>query len=158
CQRAAAAAEAIAYDEADAESVKLSREPIIEGERFCAVQRISEYVQAQSQYTCSGTHHTQSATAGDYLRYRWYEDNYITKHVVEYRMKVHVFGNSPSPAVAIYCMRQAAKKGEKEHGMDVRQYVERQFYVDDGLPSVATPEEAIDLLKRTQEMLAESIL
>ena len=94
----------------------------------------------------------------DYLRYLWYEDNDITKQVVEYRMKVHVFGNSPSPAVAIYCMRQAAKKGEKEHGMDARQYVERQFYVDDGLTSVATPEEAIDLLKRTQEMLAESNL
>lgn len=33
-----------------------------------------------------------------------------------------------------------------------------EFYVDDGLTSVATPEEAIDLLSRTREMLAESNL
>ncbi|XP_063758693.1 uncharacterized protein LOC134877201 [Eleginops maclovinus] len=94
----------------------------------------------------------------DYLRYLWYEDNDIDKNVTEYRMKVHVFGNSPSPAVAIYCMRRAAQKGEQEHGSDARQFVERQFYVDDGLMSVATPEEAIDLLTRTREMLAESNL
>ncbi|XP_035808144.2 uncharacterized protein LOC118470918 [Amphiprion ocellaris] len=94
----------------------------------------------------------------DFLRYLWYEDNDISKAVVEYRMKVHVFGNSPSPAVAIYCMRRAAQQGEKEHGSDARQFVERQFYVDDGLMSVATPEEAIDLLTRTRQMLAESNL
>lgn len=94
----------------------------------------------------------------DYLRYLWYEDNDISKNVTEYRMKVHVFGNSPSPSVAIYCMRRAAQKGEQEHGSDARQFVERQFYLDDGLTSVATPEEAIDLLSRTREMLAESNL
>ncbi|XP_013856435.1 uncharacterized protein LOC106512341 [Austrofundulus limnaeus] len=94
----------------------------------------------------------------DYLRYLWYEDNDITKNVVEFRMKVHVFGNSPSPAVAIYCMRRAAQQGEQEHGSDARQFVERQFYVDDGLTSVATPEEAVDLLLRTKNMLAESNL
>lgn len=94
----------------------------------------------------------------DYLRYLWYEHNDVNKNVVEYRMKVHVFGNSPSPAVAMYCMRRAALKGEPEHGSDARNFVERQFYVDDGLTSVATPEEAIDPLTRTQEMLAESNL
>lgn len=26
----------------------------------------------------------------DYLRYLWYEDNDISKNVVEYRMKVHL--------------------------------------------------------------------
>ncbi|TKS65719.1 hypothetical protein D9C73_028275 [Collichthys lucidus] len=41
----------------------------------------------------------------DYLRYLWYEDNDLSKPVVEYRMKVHVFGNTPSPAIAIYCMK-----------------------------------------------------
>ncbi|KAJ8356530.1 hypothetical protein SKAU_G00193240 [Synaphobranchus kaupii] len=42
----------------------------------------------------------------DYLRYFWYEDNDVNKNMVEYQMKVHVFGNSPSPAVAIYCMSE----------------------------------------------------
>ncbi|KAM4544606.1 uncharacterized protein PAE49_017493 [Odontesthes bonariensis] len=94
----------------------------------------------------------------DYLRYVWYEDNDLSKPVVDYRMKVHVFGNTPSPAIAIYCMRRAAERGEAEYGSDARQFVERQFYVDDGLTSVATPEQAIDLITRTKEMLAESNL
>lgn len=55
-------------------------------------------------------------------------------------------------------MRRAAEKGEEEHGSDARQFVERQFYVDDGLTSVTTSEEAVDLLTRTREMLAESNL
>lgn len=54
----------------------------------------------------------------DYLRFPWYRDNDLNKDIVEYRMKVHVFGNSPSPAVAIYCLRRAAEKGAPQHGPD----------------------------------------
>lgn len=77
---------------------------------------------------------------------------------MEYRMKVHVFGNSPSSAVAIHCLRHAAEEGEREFGKDARQFVERDFYVDDGLKSLPTPAAAIDLLKRTQNMLSCSNL
>lgn len=92
----------------------------------------------------------------DYLRFLWYENNDFNKNVTEYRMKVHVFGNSPSPAVAIYNLRRAAQEGEEEHGTDAKQFVMRNFYVDDGLASFSSNEEAIDILKRTREMLAES--
>ncbi len=94
----------------------------------------------------------------DYLRFLWYRDNDLNKDIVEYRMKVHVFGNSPSPAVAIYCLRRAAEKGAPQHGPDTRHFVERGFYVDDALISLPTEEEAIDLLKRTQASLSESNL
>lgn len=57
----------------------------------------------------------------DFLRFLWYEDNDLDKNICEYRMKVHVFGNSPSPAVAIYCMWRAADEGEEEHGHDAKQ-------------------------------------
>lgn len=53
-------------------------------------------------------------------------------------MKVHVFGNSPSPAVAIYGLRRAAKEGELVHGTDTYNFVRRDFYVDDGLRSFPT--------------------
>lgn len=55
-------------------------------------------------------------------------------------------------------MRQAASVGEREHGLDAKQFLVRHFYVDDGLASAPTHEEAIDILKRTQKMLAESNL
>ena len=53
-------------------------------------------------------------------------------------MTVHVFGNSPSPAVAIYSFRRAAQEGQKEHGKDAEQFIMRNFYVDDGLTSFPT--------------------
>ena len=94
----------------------------------------------------------------DYLRFLWHKDADLSKEIQEYRMQVHVFGNSPSPAVAIYGLRRAAQEGEQRYGADTRQFVERHFYVDDGLVSVPTESAAIDLLKRTCASLAESNL
>ena len=94
----------------------------------------------------------------DYLRFLWYKDNDLYKEIQEYRMRVHVFGNSPSPAVATYCLRRAAQKGEAMYGGDTVQFVQRHFYVDGGLISVPTESAAIDLLKRTCASLAESNL
>eukprot|EP00079_Xenopus_tropicalis_P036616 XP_017950387.1 PREDICTED: uncharacterized protein LOC101733460 [Xenopus tropicalis] len=94
----------------------------------------------------------------NFLRFLWHHDNNINSEVIEYRMKVHVFGNSPSPAVATYGLRRTACEGENEYGADAQHFVERDFYVDDGLKSLPTDEEAIDLLKRTQSMLSEANL
>lgn len=90
------------------------------------------------------------------MRYLKFEDNNPNKKITEYRMKVHVFGNSPSPAVAIYGLRRAALHGEKEHGSEAKQFIMRNFCVDDGLTSLPTNEKAIAILKSSKEMLAES--
>ena len=71
---------------------------------------------------------------------------------VEYRMRVHVFGNSPSPAVAMYGLRKDALEGERDHGGEARHSVKRNFYVDDSLISLPTEKEAITLLHHAQEM------
>ncbi len=92
----------------------------------------------------------------NYLRFLWFWYNDINKEITEFRKKVHVFGNSPSLAVAIYGLRRAAELGEDEHGSDVKQFVLRNFYVDDGLTSISSEGEAIDLLKRARDMMAES--
>ncbi|XP_021332949.1 uncharacterized protein [Danio rerio] len=94
----------------------------------------------------------------NFLRFLWYANSDLNSEVREYRMRVHVFGNSPSPAVAIYGLRRAALTGEQDYGFEARHFVERNFYVDDGLTSFPTEEEAIKLLKDTQEMLAQSNL
>ncbi|KAM9320270.1 uncharacterized protein PAF06_004771 [Gastrophryne carolinensis] len=94
----------------------------------------------------------------NFLRFVWHRNNNMDDEIMEYRMKVHVFGNSPSPAVATYGLRRTALSGEKEYGTDARHFIERDFYVDDGLKSLPTEEEAIDLLQRTQGMLSEANL
>ncbi|XP_031747764.1 uncharacterized protein LOC116406890 [Xenopus tropicalis] len=94
----------------------------------------------------------------NYLRFFWHKDNDPAQDIIEWRMKVHIFGNRPSPAVAIYGLKQAACQEEKEFGADAKRFVKKDFYVDDGLKSVPTAAEAIDLLNRTRKMLACSNL
>ncbi|XP_062614568.1 uncharacterized protein LOC134276324 [Saccostrea cucullata] len=86
----------------------------------------------------------------NFLRFFWYKDNDINNQLIEFRMRVHVFGNSPSPAVAVYCLRKAACANEDTFGPDVTDFVCLNFYVDDGLISLPTADKAIDLLERTQ--------
>ncbi|KAI3370836.1 hypothetical protein L3Q82_007362 [Scortum barcoo] len=73
-------------------------------------------------------------------------------------MRVHLFGNSPSSAVAVYGLRRAAKEAEADYGSDARRFVDREFYVDDALKFFSTEEEAISVLGRAQKMLAASNL
>ncbi|XP_063409069.1 uncharacterized protein LOC134692542 [Mytilus trossulus] len=69
-------------------------------------------------------------------------------------MRVHVFGNSPSPSVANYCLRKAVCNHEGEEQCDnVCKYVKEHFYVDDGLLSSDSEKDIASLIKRTQERL-----
>ena len=92
----------------------------------------------------------------DYLRFIWFKENDLAKELVDFRMNVHVFGNKPSPSVAIGLLSKAADEGMQHYGKDVANFVKRNFYVDDGLVSTTSPEEAIKLLKATKLMLSDS--
>ena len=94
----------------------------------------------------------------DFLRFLWYEGNNPDGEIVEYRMNVHLFGNTSSPAVATFCLRKTAREAETQFGSDAREFIEKDFYVDNGFKSLPGPEESIDLLKRTQSMLATANL
>ena len=95
---------------------------------------------------------------GDLLRFLWFKDNDPNGEITEYRMKVHIFGNTSSPAVANHGLRKTAEVGEAEFGSDAKAFVHNNFYVDDGLHSAPDPGSAIDLLRRTQAMLATANL
>ena len=94
----------------------------------------------------------------NFLRFLWFEDNTPGKPITEYRMNVHLFGNGPSPAVATFGLRRTAADGEEKFGTEAAQFVHRNFYVDDGLASLPTGEQAITLIKTTQAMLATANL
>lgn len=83
----------------------------------------------------------------DYLRFLWYHRNDPNGELVDYRMRVHVFGNSPSPAVASYGLKKIAYLSKQTFGEDVANFLQRDFYVDDGLTSLPSEAQAIDLLK-----------
>lgn len=88
----------------------------------------------------------------DYIRFLWHEDNDLSKPLIDYHMNIHVFGNSPSPAVATYGLRRAVENAES----DVKDFIYKNFFVDDGLVSRRTPEEAVDLHVRIQRVLHDT--
>ncbi|XP_053391269.1 uncharacterized protein LOC128554075 [Mercenaria mercenaria] len=67
-------------------------------------------------------------------------------------MAVHVFGNSPSPAIATYALRKSVEDADE----DVKSFVSNEFYVDDAFTSLPNVHEAVDLVKKTQKVLARS--
>lgn len=71
-------------------------------------------------------------------------------------MTKHVFGNKPSPAVVNYGLKTIAEMNESEFGADVKEFISKDFYVDDGLISKATEQEAIHLVKRTQKTFKDN--
>ena len=88
-------------------------------------------------------------THRDFLRFFWYESNDPSRPLTEYRMAVHVFGNTPSLSVATYGLRKTVENAEPEK----KRFVENDFYVDDGFTSCVTSEEAIRLIGMTQQAL-----
>ncbi|XP_052680227.1 uncharacterized protein LOC128160994 [Crassostrea angulata] len=73
----------------------------------------------------------------NFLRFLWFKDNNIDNELVEFRMCVHVFGNSPSPAVATFRLRKSACDHQSpEFCNEVCELVNKQFYVDDALVSL----------------------
>ncbi|XP_052761860.1 uncharacterized protein LOC128204486 [Mya arenaria] len=94
-------------------------------------------------------------THRNYLRFIWFKDNDPDQELVEYRMCSHVFGNSPSPAIAAYGLKKTAIEMEPVYGTDVREFVERDFYVGDALSSFPDATTAVDLVTRTQRALQE---
>ena len=93
----------------------------------------------------------------DFLCFLWFKNNDLSKPITEFRMTVHLFRNGPSPVVATYGLRRTVDDGE-EHDPEVKEFVQRNFYVDDGLVSKPTAEEVVTLIKNTQATLATANL
>lgn len=87
----------------------------------------------------------------NYLRFLWHQENDFEKPLDEFRMRVHVFGNSPSPTVATYGLHRSVIDADS----DVQDFVFHNFYVDDGLVSCESEDQAVSLMKRTQRALMD---
>ena len=88
----------------------------------------------------------------NFLRFLWWENGDCDTAPYEYRMNVHLFGAGSSPGRANFGLKQIATDYGNEFGADATQFVHHNFYVDDGLKSISTEDEAIDLISRTQDL------
>ena len=82
----------------------------------------------------------------DYLRFLWWEDGNLDTKPKIFRMKVHLFGAVSSPGCANYGIKKLASDYKEEFPSSVYDYLTNDFYVDDGLKSCYTENEAIQLV------------
>ena len=87
----------------------------------------------------------------NYLRFLWHDQNEtITANPKPYRLTVHVFGATSSPAVANFALRKCAEETENEA---VKKTIQQSFYVDDLLTSCPDEEAAITIANETSQAL-----
>ncbi|KAL9982123.1 hypothetical protein ACROYT_G010928 [Oculina patagonica] len=89
----------------------------------------------------------------DALRFLWWPEDDLSKQPVEYRMVVHLFGNTSSPSCASFGLRRTAQDNTREFPPEVIDTVLRNFYVDDCLKLVPSTELAIRLREDLSQLL-----
>ncbi|XP_028403933.1 uncharacterized protein LOC114526520 [Dendronephthya gigantea] len=67
-------------------------------------------------------------------------------------MTVHLFGAASSPGCSNFALKQTADDNERDIGERAAEFLRKNFYVDDGLKSVPSIDEAISLISQTKEM------
>ena len=88
------------------------------------------------------------------LRFLWYDKEGKT---VLCRMTVHLFGANSSPAVATYGLRFLANLHIPKYATAAK-FIQRDFYVDDGITSVHDVSEGITLIQEARKICADGNL
>ena len=86
----------------------------------------------------------------NFLRFLWWKDGVFGNEPIVYRMTAHLFGATSSPGCANISLKTAADEYERECGSQAANFVRDNFYVDDGLKSVSTPTDAVDLIQKAK--------
>ncbi|XP_030585762.1 uncharacterized protein LOC115780619 [Archocentrus centrarchus] len=94
----------------------------------------------------------------DYLRFLWWENGDLESEPSVYRMKVHLFGAASSPGCANYGLKHLAAISRENFSKKSVSFIERNFYVDDGLTSVSTETEGIQLVNEARQLCSRGNL
>ncbi len=88
----------------------------------------------------------------DYLRFLWWDNGNLDSKPVVYRMKVHLFGAASSPGCSNFGFKHLASRGHGRFSEESVKFIQRSFYVDDGLTSVGSAAEAIHLVEESRAL------
>lgn len=88
----------------------------------------------------------------DYLRFLWWERGDLSCPPSVLRMKVHLFGAASSPGCSNFGLKHLATEGQDKFDPSTVKFIQKNFYVDDGLVSVMSEAEAIKLVKEAREL------
>ena len=88
----------------------------------------------------------------DYVRFLWWEGGNVEAPPSVFRMKVHLFGAASTPGCANFGLKHLAAEGVGKFSEATVRIIQRNFYVDDGLASVDSEAEAIQLVKEARDL------
>ena len=88
------------------------------------------------------------------LRFLWWPNNDIHSEPETYRMTRHIFGATSSPSCANYALRRTALEFGHKFEPEIPNTIINNFYVDDCLKSVATEEQAVQLITELRRLCA----
>ncbi len=88
----------------------------------------------------------------DYLRFLWWEGGNMENPPSVFRMKVHLFGAASSPGCANFGLKHLAAKGAGKFSEATVRFIQRNFYVDDGLTSLDSEAEAVQLVREARDL------
>ena len=88
----------------------------------------------------------------DYLRFLWWDKGDLDSNPLVYRMRVHLFGAASSPGCSNFGLKRLASQDHGRFSEESIKFIQRSFYVDDGLISVWTPAEAIHLVEESRNL------
>lgn len=94
----------------------------------------------------------------DYLRFLWWEGGNMGAPPSAFRMKVHLFGAALSPGCANFGLKHLAAEGADKFSEATVKFIQRNFYVDDGLASVDSEAEAIQLVREARDLCSSGRL
>jgi hypothetical protein len=90
----------------------------------------------------------------DYLRFLWWEGGDTSKEPRSFRMNVHVFGATSSPGCANFGLKYLSKLHANQYPL-AAPFLQHDFYVDDGITSLTSVDQAIKLVNEARELCSE---
>ena len=92
----------------------------------------------------------------DYVRFFWFKNNDPEMPIVQFRARVQVFGNKPSPAIANHGLRCAINHPMQNDCSELsKNIVMNNIYVDDALAAFDDQKQAISAISGAKEKLAK---
>ncbi len=92
----------------------------------------------------------------DQLRFLWWKDGNVNDEVVDCCMRVHVFGAKSSLSCANFSFKQNALDNQNNFPPSTVSFMFRSVYVDDGLKSVPTEDEARDFIESSKAICSQA--
>lgn len=105
------------------------------------IEKMFHQVRVSPQDTCA-------------LSFLWWPGGDLSKEAEDHEMLVHLFGAKSSPSCASFALKKTAEDNKTDFDVETIDTVNRNFYVDDCVKSVATTEEAVRLVEQLPELLS----